>query len=365
MKKSTSELISALRLLLIMGLVWVHFGPFPSSNLDPFTGVYHADYFLPSSLNSFFVYFFLSAVPVLSIISGYLIALKGKPDYFASLKKRINSVILPSIIWTTFWLGFAFLLYNIGKDSGHFTYYDFGFSNFSIWTILNGIFGIRLEPFALQFWFVHDLILSILLTPLIYLFIKRAPLLYFLVVGGLWFIGWQPPFFFYLKVTIFFSFGIFLAQKKWQPKNSFTYGSFWVGSFIILIALRIYLPNLYGGKMPFESMFEAILRANGVVAVLFIAMSLRKHLPVIFDWCASNSGYAFFIFAAQFPTVILIKEVLGKLIGVDSMFKQIVLWLSSPILTILILVIVAKLISHYANSLFGLLNGQRKIKQSS
>lgn len=361
MEKSTSELISALRLMLIMGLVWVHFGPFPGSTLDPFTGVYQADFILSSTLNSFFVYFFLSAVPVLSTISGYLIAFRGPPNYFLSLKKRIITVLLPSVIWTTFWLVFAFILYSVGKSSGHFSFYDYGFSHFSKWTIIDGIFGVRKEPFAFQFWFIHDLILSILFTPLIYLAIKKMPLPYFLIVGSLWFIGWQPPFFFYLKVTIFYSLGIYLAQIKWQPKENIPYGYLWVTTFIVLILLRIYLPNLFDGKMPYESMFEAVLRANGVVAVVSIALFLKRRLPAIFDWYSSHSGYAYFIFAAHFPTVILIKESLAKILGSDSLLNQIILWVTSPVLTIAILIVLANIMSRYANQLFNLLNGQRKV----
>lgn len=364
MQKSTSELISALRLILIMGLVLVHFGAFPGSKLDPFTGVYNADFILPSSLNSFFVYFFLSAVPVLSIISGYLIALNGKPKYLLSLQKRLTTVFLPSIFWTTIWLLFAFTLYSIGKNSGHFSYYDFGFSHFTIWTILDGIFGIRSEPFAFQFWFVHDLILSVLFSPFIYLAIKRIPLIYFLVVGSLWIIGWEPPLFFYLKVTIFFSFGIYLAQKCWQPPDRLPYGFLWVSLFVTLIIIRIYLPNLFDGEMPYESVYESILRTNGVIAVTFIAMSMRDKLPKSFQWFSTHSGYSFFIFAAHFPTVILIKEILALLIGSDSMIQQLALWLLSPVLTISLLIIVANLMSRYANRLFKLVNGQRQISMN-
>ena len=113
MNNQTSELIRALRLLLIMGLVLVHFGSFPDSSLDPFQGVVNPEHFISASINSFFLYFFLSAVPVLSIISGYLYSQKGKPNYAQALKKRVLTVVLPSITWTSIWLAFAFILYSM------------------------------------------------------------------------------------------------------------------------------------------------------------------------------------------------------------------------------------------------------------
>jgi len=361
MKDTTVELISALRLMLIMGLVWVHFGPFPGASLDPFTGVYQADYFVPSSLNSFFVYFFLSAVPVLSTISGYLLSFKGKPAFMKLLKKRAITVLLPSIIWTSLWLAFAFTLYTLGKENGSFTYYDYHFSDFTYWTMLDGIFGLRTEPFAFQFWFIHDLILSLIFSPLIYFLIKRVPLLYFLIVGGLWFIGWTPPIFYYLKVTIFFSFGIILAQKNWQPSTLLPNYHLWIGLFVSLILIRIYTPIFFEGKMPYESMFEATLRASGVIAVTCIGMLMRKNIPKTFSWLSRHSGYAFFIFAAQFPTVILIKEVLARVIGTNSALKQSVIWILTPILTISIIIIAASLLAKHFKALFKVLNGQRTI----
>ncbi|MBL4796358.1 MAG: acyltransferase [Oleispira sp.] len=360
MNNQTSELIRALRLLLIMGLVLVHFGGFPDSSLDPFQGVVNPEHFVPASINSFFLYFFLSAVPVLSIISGYLYSHRGKPNYVQALKKRFLTIVLPSITWTSIWLAFAFILYSIGKSSNQFTYYDASFSDFSLLHLVNGIIGITESPFALQFWFIHDLVLSLLLTPILYPLIKRAP---FLLIGFfiLWAIEWQAPVFFNLKVLTFFSVGLYLGQRNWQPSELNFLNNISIVAFIALILGRIYTPYYNNGDMPFETVYELILRSVGTFAVFSLALQLRKHASGIFNWLSNNSGYAFFIFAAHFPLIILFKQVLSMTHMFNGAVGQVALWVLAPVITIGFIIIAAKILNKILPSLYKFLNGQRSI----
>src|SRR3982750_2729501 len=64
--------INFLRLLLIIGLVFLHYGEFPNSYLSPFKGFASSPTPIAPFVNSFLLFFFFSAVPLLSAISGYL-----------------------------------------------------------------------------------------------------------------------------------------------------------------------------------------------------------------------------------------------------------------------------------------------------
>jgi hypothetical protein len=343
-----------------MGLVLVHFGSFPDSSLDPFQGVVNPNHFLPASINSFFLYFFLSSVPILSIISGYLYSHKGKPNYTLALRKRVLTVVLPSITWTSAWLLFAFCLYSIGKSSNQFTFYDAGFSDFSILNLLNGIIGITDSPFALQFWFIHDLVLSLLLTPFLYPIIKRAPI-FLIGLFILWAVEWQVPIFFNLKVLTFFSVGIYLGQRNWQENELNTLNNISIFIFIVLILGRIYTPYYNNGDMPYETIYELILRSIGAFSVFSLTLHLRKQMPIVFNWLSNNSGYSFFIFSAHFPLIILFKQVLSMTYLFDGAVGQIALWVLAPAITISVIIITAKVLNKIIPSLFKFLNGQRSI----
>ncbi|NRB42484.1 MAG: acyltransferase family protein [Pseudomonadales bacterium] len=360
MDNQTSDLIRALRLTLIMGLVLVHFGNFPQDSLSPFAGVVAPKHFIPASINSFFLYFFLSSVPILSIISGYLFSISSDKSYTTLLLRKTRTIVIPSILWTSLWLIFAFLLYTIGKSFNQFVYFNYGFNNFSVTTLLNGVLGIYQPPFAFQFWFIHDLILSLLMTPLLGFVIGRLPLAFFCSLILLWIVQWQPPLFDNLKVITFFSVGIFLGQRHWQPRH-LSWMPFFIPFFIALILLRIYVPYYNQGIMPFESTFELILRSSGCIAQLSLIYIISHKFPAIFKWLVDHSSYAFFIFAAHFPLVLLVKNLLFRSGFFTGSMGQTLLWMITPGLTIALIIIMAYCLSQVCKPVYLLLNGQRDI----
>lgn len=349
--------------MMVIGLVFVHFGNFPDETLDPFMGVVNAKHFVPSSLNSFFTYFFLCSVPVLSLISGYLFTYRGVDPYPVVLRKKFKTLLAPYLTWTTLWMVAAFVLYSIGKANNQFTYYDQGFSEFDIGFMLDRIVGMHDAPFAFQFWFVHDLMLSILISPLLIYAIRK---LGFIVVL-LPFIGWiaevQPLGFFYFKVPAFFMIGLYCGLNGVQPKIpvNLTKFNLLIPVFIALILVRIYLPNYYGGVMPYETLFELVLRVLGSVAIVTIALNMRLYLRSVYQFFVNRSGYAFFLHAAHFPLVIIVKQILymtGLFKGDAGLFA---LWVVTIVSTVAIVMLSASLLHKVFPRIYRFMNGQRAI----
>lgn len=361
MQESTSELIRALRIFLIIGLVFVHFGPYPDSTLDPNSGIHNAEYIGASALNSFLLYVFLSSVPILSAISGYLLCFNGAPKLFPALRKRALTIVLPAFLWTSLWLLLAFVLYRIGQASGQFTYYDYGFNNFNWLTFLNGTIGVTEEPFAIQFWFVHDLVLSIAVSPAVYWLVKRVPAVYFIVIAAAWLAGIKPPVFFQLKVLAFFSLGVLLAQKSWQPKTDMPAGMWVLGLFLLLVMGRVVLPVYFDGKMPLETAYELLVRISGAYAILALMMKIRVWLPATYQWLVRHSGYAFFLHCAHFPPVIIIKQIVGKIGLAGGELKLMALLGVTPLLTVAVVLASAKFMQRFTPRVYRFFNGQRSI----
>lgn len=67
-----SRTIDLSRLALIVGLVFLHYGTFPNFRASPFGGMSVTEHEVATFINSFALFFFFSAVPVLSMISGWL-----------------------------------------------------------------------------------------------------------------------------------------------------------------------------------------------------------------------------------------------------------------------------------------------------
>ncbi len=363
MDKELSELIRSLRLIMVMGLVFVHFGNFPGDDLDPFVGVVNAEYFVGSSINSFFTYFFLSSVPVLSLISGYLFSYRGVPGYTTILKKKTKTLVLPAIAWTSFWLLVAFTLYSIGKSTNQFTYYDQGFADYSILDFLNGIIGITDTPFAFQFWFIHDLVLSILFSPLFIYAIRKIGVGFTLVPFVLWILEANPLIFFNFKVLAFFILGLYFGVSSFKPTvpTKLFYWNLTIPFFTALVLLRIYIPALYDGMMPFDTAFELVLRVVGSVAIVTLTIHMKNLLPVVYKFLVKKSGYAFFLHAYHFPLVIIIKQILSMTGIFNGESGLMMIWACSVAITIVAAMITAEVLNRFIPPLYKFLNGQRSI----
>ncbi|UTA55615.1 hypothetical protein L3D22_07380 [Lysobacter soli] len=67
-----SRTINLARISLIVGLVFLHYQTYPNSTASPFDGIDQAHHPWATYINSFVLFFFFSAVPLLSMISGWL-----------------------------------------------------------------------------------------------------------------------------------------------------------------------------------------------------------------------------------------------------------------------------------------------------
>lgn len=363
MDKNTSELIRALRLIMVMGLVLVHFGNFPGETLSPFSGVINPTYFYSASVNSFFTYFFLSAVPVLSMISGYLLCYQGKPNFTKTFRRKFITLIFPALCWTSFWFLFAYILFLASDFSSKIDFYQDVFSDLSILDFFNGIIGITHSPLAMQFWFIHDLVLSILLAPLLYPLLQRFSAYPIILLLVLWLMEWHPPGFFNLKVLTFFTVGLHFAIKgiRFTLPKANSWLDISIPICIALTFLRIYLPAFNEGTMPYETSVELLLRVTGSIGIIMLTLKLRLYLPKMYAWCVNHSGYAFFLHAAHYPLVIYVKKVLHMTGLFQGSEGQISLWALTLLLTISIIIIIAESINKLIPRMYQFLNGQRSI----
>jgi len=89
----------------------------------------------------------------------------------------------------------GFALFKVGQKYGLFGWMNYDFDKFTGLTLLNGIVGYDQNPFALQFWFVHDLILTLLLSPVVYHLLRTTKLWALPVMFAVWLTGYVPPLF--------------------------------------------------------------------------------------------------------------------------------------------------------------------------
>ena len=118
-----------------------------------------------NGLHTFFAYIIGSvAVPFFFFVSGIAFFRNYQQNlYFKKLQSRIKTILIPYLIWNIIGLLFA-IIYTYTPLSSYIS----GRELFdpSVKNIFEGIF---LYKYNFQFWFLYDLIIYILLTPVIYL----------------------------------------------------------------------------------------------------------------------------------------------------------------------------------------------------
>ena len=156
-KKTILSFIAIVFVVIIHNSTTNQYTTLPLDVITSFTG--HLHNFLAYILGSV-------AVPFLFFISGVAFFRNYKPNlYFAKLKSRTKSILIPYLIWNLFGLLFA-IIYTYTPLSTYIS----GRELFTP-TPENILAGIFLYKYNFQFWFLFDLMFYILITPIINLLI--------------------------------------------------------------------------------------------------------------------------------------------------------------------------------------------------
>lgn len=250
LSKSSSDSINLLKCLLCIGVVFIHtsFRPGESTLLFGTNWEEGVDYLRIKLFLQIFVHLFLMqiCVPLFFMVSGFLFFLKAPEDLFClkwflnKWKSRIKSLLIPYLIANSIFIvfieGFNFFI---------------GGGTFDLLKIFSGFWeydnGLPADP---PLWFVRDLIMAVLLSPLFFIIIKKSSWLLPVLIGVLWmvdfsedsFVLWKP------KAYFFFSLGAWLAIKQIDWVALFRKGPWLILYFILYISiLSLYL--LYENKV--------------------------------------------------------------------------------------------------------------------
>lgn len=360
-----SEFIASSRLLMVCGLVFHHLFEIPGSSHSPRLNMENTTPFIPEFINSFFHMAFMTAVPLLSVISGYLFFHRPTINFRTLLSSRLFSIALPSWLWSALWLVTAYTLFNLGRLYGWFQWSDYGFENADVMTLINGIFGLTREPFAFQFWFVHDLLLTLMLTPVLYFLLQWMNWHLLILMAVIWMMIPYPPVFFSGNVLMFFTIGAWLSLPD-SP-----------GLGLILEKLQRYrwpLLILFTGVLTLRLLsykfalindilqgyvYLCALRIIGVLtasALIYHLVTQRQRLTRFF---LRYSGYSFIIFAAHYPLIELLQGPVLSIPGHDSTLGLTMSWLLIPLFTIALIIVLSRQCERHFPLLFSILNGGR------
>ena len=363
-KAQISQVISFARISLIVGLVFLHYQRFPDSDNSPFVGMEVAQHPVASFVNSFALFFFFSVVPLLSMVSGWLFFSFDANTAAASLRqrmrRRITSLYLPLVVWNAMFLAVLALLFVWHPNHPLLAEMNIHFDSARLPDYVNAIFAVTRHPVGFQFWFVRDLLVTALISPLLWLSLRHTPYLGMAVLGVAWLIGNNLVIFFRTDVAFFFYLGGFVRLRQ-IPLHIGRKTAWWLLlAYLGVVTLRTLAPlalDLSSHRPELLTAATRAMRLLGVVACwsIFLQLALTRVGAIV----AGYGGLAFFLHAAHYPLLAEVKILLWHLVPAQTDGWLIAHYLASVTITVTIGMGAGVLLSRKAPSWFALMNGGR------
>ncbi len=289
--QETSDRIASLRFLLVALVVFIHNDFTVESIAETVANGSHAIVFCTSAFGEW-VQRLISqgiargAVPLFFLFAGYLQA-KKNDSYRLLLKKRARSLLRPFVLWMGFYAfcfaGAKLIIAQIAPTL--VTHPDSSALTYSILDWFHNFLGYKLKPdgtfsnpgFAIQFWFIRDLLVLVILSPVFRWLLAKCPSAT-MVLSGVSFLTPFPVFFVNAQSLFFF-----LAGLGWAFGNIPVFEKVdsihWL-DIILVFALSFSASEIFfGGNGPLHGL-TVLAAAAALVKISAIIVRSPKYLAV-------------------------------------------------------------------------------------
>jgi len=325
------------------------------------------EFFISNAILQFIRAFFVNqSVPVYFFISGYVffLGLKDwdKEKYINKLKNRINSLLIPYIVWNTLMLIILLLaIYSVPSivtaNGGNFTLEGFLSAYWKYDGTLTGAIPSR-KPIDYPLWFVRDLMIIVLFAPILYNLLKKRGK----TLISLFIILWAILKIVHIEIIpsadglVFFSMGAYMSLNSIDMMAQFgKYKKTTAIAFVLLGISHIIAQN-YGVRMitdiiKIPMIFTGLFFVYNVSAVLITTEKIK-----ISKFLSSAS---FFLYISHPLICSKILFLCKKIIKPNSDIMLSVCYLLSVILTVLILLIIFKTMQRHTPKLLSVMVGRK------
>ena len=355
-----SKVISFLRFPLIVGVILIH------TQINEIDGVY-GDMGAPYLFNGAYplyesiLYLFAQilariAVPLFFLFSGFLFFYRTeeftKKVYFTKIKKRIRTLFIPYLFWNIFFI----LVYNVSGILFSGAVKHFIGEGFSIqdWLMLFWDYDASGYPISYQFWFIRDLMVVVLFTPIIYWLTKKLNYYFPLLLGVLWFMRWWFNVSgFSIDAFFFFALGAYFSIKK---KNFVEllkpYMVLWGISYVVFVAITFCFRDY--------DWIAYTKRASIVLGIAFVialsALCIKTNKWKLNEFLSESS---FFIYAYHVIALPIIIRVLWLFIPVESDLYVTILYFVWAALAIVIGLVAYYILKRWFPTMTAFITGGR------
>jgi hypothetical protein len=313
------------------------------------------------------------ATPYFFLISGYFyfrnMDVFTKEIYITKTINRIKTVLVPYLIWNI--LAFLIpLLTSIVK--GDMSDYLLKFSDVNPLSILwnyktydlhvANLFGVHVyeeAPLNVPLWFLRDLFVMSLISPVVYFFVKKTKL-YGISVLGLCFLTttWFSVTGFRVSAVFLFCLGAYLGIYKLNIVSILR--KYQIPIIIICIG-SIILDTYYNG-MDFQILFiRPLYRLAGLFTVIILGSYLLESSRIkIKEKRGLLAKSSFFIYVAHAVSILGVTiKAYTYLFNPDSPFEKAILYTAVSVTTVFICFLMYVSLRRYFPRLLNIMTGDR------
>ena len=295
-----------------------------------------------------------TGVPAFFYISGYLFFV-SKKSYGQKLKTRFHTLLIPYLLWNLILLSIYIILYAIGypQNINSKSIVDFSIIDYLrlFWDRGSYDDG-NFVPLLCPLWYIRNLIIMSILSPLLYNIIKYAREL-FLMIMAIW---WMSTFHnaFIPQTILFFCLGAYFSIFNMNPLQIATENiTIIITLFCIFAASDIFSHVAIG--TPVNLQLHRISLIFNIPALLLLADFCVKHgftskiLP--------NS--AFIVFCVHYPIVVLLRKFCISRFNNSSDDVHIILYFVCVIVATLLSISIYCILERYFPKFKNILSGNR------
>ena len=245
-----------------------------------------------------------TGVPAYFMISGLWMFYSSK-SYVEKVKSRVHTLVIPYLIWNTvillafvfaFFLGYRLIIYN-GKGIA-----DYGIIDYirAYWDRGDWDGGIG-KPIYPPMWFLRNLMLLCLISPIIRIIIEKTGLLLPVITGILWI--YTPNMGFNYECISSFCLGAFFPIKNISPIDYLERYKIPALCLFILLGVADYLTHTLI-SVPCSLQIHRLAIFANIIMIPLIGLWLYNHGL----HHRSLSNMAFFIYCVHLPIVTLTRK---------------------------------------------------------
>ena len=300
------------------------------------------------------------AVPLFFFMSSYLLFKKDDP-YPVMLKKRVRSLLLPYVLWITLLIALRFIEQQIPFLKQYFATViirELKPKDFVSLYVGGHFYGKdHFQPFMGQLWFVRDLFLCTVFSPVIGQLFKRMPL--FATVAALLFFQSSLLYDGIREAVFYFSLGCLASRFDLSYKNIARIRFLDIGLlYALIIALRFYFHFTFDftGKSTGMPLGMLNILVGGLLLLKITGCACENER--VHGVLAYLAGFSFWVYAMHWECLNVIKKLWVKFLplnGTSLLFE----YLLGTAVCVGICLLAAIVLKRIAPKVYAVLTGGR------